>query len=253
MLLFETGREAIAAPGVDQDAGGAQGRPFVYTQQMFFRACAVAALLGAPVLASGQHGARGAHGNPADLDAYVARLLDPARDMWQKPAEVVAALGLRSGQTVCDVGAGPGYFTLRLADAVGKEGRVYAVDVEARILAALRDRLGEAGTRNVVPVLGLPDDPLLPPVACDLVLIVDTYHHFPDGPAYLRRLARSLRPGGRIVNIDYDKRPTPVGPPLEHRLSRQEFITEATAAGLQVVGEPMLLPHQYFVVLQPKP
>ena len=196
---------------------------------------------------------RGTHGNPSDLDAYVARLLDPARDEWQRPAEVLNALALKRGQSACDIGAGPGYFTLRLAEAVGPEGRVYAVDVEPQILTALRRRLGEAGAANVVPILGLPGDPLLPPAVCDVVLIVDTYHHFPDGPAYLRRLARALRPGGRIVNIDYDKRPTPVGPPLDHRLSRPEFITEATAAGLEVIGEPILLPHQYFLILQPKP
>lgn len=200
-----------------------------------------------------QHASRGTHGNPADLDAYVARLIDPARDQWQRPAEVVAVLALKRGQTACDIGAGPGYFTLRLAEAVGQEGRVYAVDIEPRILAALRDRLAESGTANVVPILGLPGDPLLPPATCDVALIVDTYHHFPDGPAYLRRLARSLRPGGRIVNIDYDKRPTPVGPPLDHRLSRSEFIKEAAAAGLEVVGEPILLPYQYLLILQPKP
>jgi ubiquinone/menaquinone biosynthesis C-methylase UbiE len=213
-------------------------------------------LLAAPppvVAQQDQHGSRGAHGNPADLDAYVTRLLDPARDQWQRPAEIIAALALKRGQTACDIGAGPGYFTLRLAEAVGPEGRVYAVDVEPRILAALRDRLAESGTANVVPILGLAGDPFLPPMTCDVALIVDTYHHFPDGPAYLRRLARSLRAGGRIVNIDYDKRPTPVGPPLDHRLSRQEFITEATAAGLEVVGEPILLPYQYCVILQPKP
>jgi predicted methyltransferase len=200
-----------------------------------------------------QHGPRGTHGNPADLEAYIARLLDPARDQWQRPAEIVAALALKRGQAACDIGAGPGYFTLRLAEAVGPQGQVYAVDVDERILVALRGRLVESGTTNVVPILSQPDDPLLPPNACDVALIVDTYHHFPDGPAYLRRLARSLRPGGRIVNIDYDKRPTPVGPPLDHRISRPEFIKEATAAGLDVVGEPILLPHQYVLVLQRKP
>jgi predicted methyltransferase len=216
----------------------------------------VGILLAAPwpvVAPQNQQGSRGTHGNPADLDAYVARLIDPARDQWQRPAEVMAALALKRGQTACDIGAGPGYFTLRLAEAVGPEGRVYAVDIETRILAALRDRLAESGTANVVPILGLPGDPFLPPATCDVALIVDTYHHFPDGPAYLRRLARSLKPGGRIVNIDYDKRPTPVGPPLDHRLSRPEFIKEAAAAGLEVVGEPILLPYQYVLILQPKP
>jgi SAM-dependent methyltransferase len=216
---------------------------------------ALVGILASPLSVSRQEppASRGVHGNPADLDAYVARLLDPARDQWQRPAEVLTALALKRGQTACDIGAGPGYFTLRLAEAVGPEGRVFAVDVEPRILAALRDRLAEGGIASVVPILALPGDPFLPPATCDVALIVDTYHHFPDGPAYLRRLARSLRPGGRIVNIDYDKRPTPVGPPLDHRLSRPEFIKEAAAAGLEVIGEPILLPYQYVLILQPKP
>jgi SAM-dependent methyltransferase len=218
-------------------------------------ACALGLALAGAAVAHAQearpHGERGRHGNPADLEAYVAHLESPSRDAWQKPDDVVRALGLAAGQTACDVGAGPGYFTLRIARAVGPRGRVFAVDVEPAILGALRDRLAKASLRNVVPVLALEDDPLLPDQACDLVLIVDTYHHFPDGPAYLRRLKRALRPGGRVVNIDYEKRETPVGPPLDHRLSRDEFLAEARSAGFQPIAEPRLLPHQYFIVLKP--
>jgi ubiquinone/menaquinone biosynthesis C-methylase UbiE len=200
----------------------------------------------------GAHAERGRYGNPADLDAYIAHLADPKRDAWQKPDELVAALGLRPGQTACDVGAGPGYFTLRLARAVGPSGRVFAVDVEPKILDALRERLAAAKLRNVTPVLALADDALLPPAACDVILIVDTYHHFPERTAYLRRLAAALKPGGRIVNVDYHKRPTPVGPPMDHRLSRETFLEEAKAAGLAVAGEPDILPYQYVVVLRPR-
>lgn len=194
----------------------------------------------------------GRYGNPEDLESYIARLQDPARDTWQKPDEVVKALGLRSGQTACDIGSGPGYFTLRLARSVGPAGRVYAVDVEPAILGALRDRIEGAKLRNVTPVLALADDPLLSDGVCDVALIVDTYHHFPDGPAYLARLARSLAPGGRVVNIDYVKRETPVGPPLAHRLAREQFLAEAGKAGLEVAAELSLLPYQYFVVLKPR-
>jgi SAM-dependent methyltransferase len=202
--------------------------------------------------AAAQHHGQGRYGNPADLDGYIAHLADPARDAWQKPDAVVAALRLRPGQVACDVGAGPGYFTLRLARAVGPSGRVFAVDVEPKILDALRERLAASGLRNVTPVLALAGDPLLPDAACDVVLVVDTYHHFPERVAYLGRLARALRPEGRIVNIDYHKRPTPVGPPLDHRLSREVFLGEARAAGLAVVEEPAVLPYQYFVVLRPR-
>jgi len=209
----------------------------------------IAALLAIVVLAA-QHG-EGKYGNPADLESYIARLANPARDAWQKPDAVVKALDLRPGQTACDIGAGPGYFTLRLAAAVGTEGRVYGVDVEPVILGALRDRLEAARLTNVTPVLAVGADPLLADGLCDVVLVVDTYHHFPERVKYLRRLARSLKSGGRIVNIDYEKKPTPVGPPLDHRISRDQFVSEAKEAGLGVVAEPALLPYQYFVVLAP--
>ena len=216
---------------------------------------AVLILAAAPAIAlqsaAQQHGEhRGRHGNPGDLDAYVAHLDSPSRAEWQKPDEVVKALGLRPGQTACDVGAGPGYFTRRLALAVGPAGRVYAVDVEARLLEVLRERLGKHGA-NVTTVLAPPDDPNLPDGACDLVLIVDTYHHFPDGPAYLRRLRRALGPGGRLVNIDYEKRETPVGPPLDHRIGRDDFLAQAQAAGYKLRESPAFLPHQYFFILEP--
>jgi SAM-dependent methyltransferase len=192
------------------------------------------------------------YGNPSDLDDYIAQLASPARDAWQKPDQVVSALGLQRGQTACDIGSGPGYFTLRLARAVGPTGFVYAEDVEARMLQALRERLEKVRLRNVAPVLGLSDDPLLPPGACDVVLVVDTYHHFPDRAAYLQRLRRTLKPRGRIVNIDYPRRPTPVGPPIDHRVGRETFLSEAKGAGLTLVGEQTFLPYQYFLVLQAK-
>jgi ubiquinone/menaquinone biosynthesis C-methylase UbiE len=200
---------------------------------------------------SGEHRHKDRHGNPADLEGYIARMEEPSRAEWQKPDEVVRALGLRAGQVACDVGAGPGYFSLRLARAVGDKGHVYAVDVEPRILTVLRERLRDSGARNVTPVLSLPDDALLPAASCDLILIVDTYHHFPDGPAYLGRLARALKPGGRIANVDFHKRELPVGPPPEHKVAREAFLADAAAAGLRLVQEHGFLPYQYFLVLAP--
>jgi ubiquinone/menaquinone biosynthesis C-methylase UbiE len=199
-----------------------------------------------------EHGHRGQHGNPEDLDAYIARMEEPGRAEWQKPDEVLRVLALERGQSACDIGAGPGYFALRIARAVGETGRVYAVDVEPRILEALRKRVQKSGVRNITPVLALGEDALLPPSACDLILIVDTYHHFPDGPAYLRRLTRSLKPGGRIVNIDFHKRELPVGPPPPHKLTREEFLAQAAQGGLELVAEHTFLPYQYFLVLRPR-
>ncbi len=195
----------------------------------------------------------GTHGNPADLDGYLARLEGEDRMAWQKPDEVVRALGLRPGARACDIGVGPGYFALRLARAVGPAGRVYAIDVEPRMIAILRERLREAGLANVRPILARGGKPALPPRPCDVILIVNTFHHFPDGPATLRALARRLAPGGRIVNVDFHKRELPMGPPLEHKVSREDFLVAAREAGLEVAAEHAFLPYQYFLELSPAP
>ncbi|MBI4609257.1 MAG: methyltransferase domain-containing protein [Candidatus Rokubacteria bacterium] len=203
-----------------------------------------------------KHGARRSHlhrdrlGNPKDWKRYLRRLLGPDRARWQRPEKVVRALGLRPGQSACEIGTGPGYFAFRLARAVGPGGHVYAVDAEPRMLGLLSARLRRARRKNITPVLGLPENPLLPPRACDLIILVNTYHHFRDGPGYLRRLVRGLRPGGRIVNIDFHRRPTPAGPPVEHRVAREDFIRDAGRAGLRLAAELGFLPYQYVLVLR---
>ena len=212
------------------------------------------AVLGARLLLAQEppaHGHGDRFGNPQDLDAYIARLMDPARDEWQKPDELIRVLRIKEEQVACDVGAGPGYFTLRLARAVGSAGLVYAVDVEPKILDALRQNVAKAGVQNVVPVLGRADDPLLSKGACDLILVVNTYHHFPDRVAYLRRLSRSLRAGGRLVNVDFTKA-APIGPPPAERISREEFLRDAESAGLKMAAEHTFLPYQYAVELKPR-
>jgi ubiquinone/menaquinone biosynthesis C-methylase UbiE len=190
------------------------------------------------------------HGNPPNLDEYIAKMEAPDREEWQKPSQVLQVLSLKPGQVVCDIGAGPGYFALRLARAVGDRGTIYAVDVAPRILKALLDRIEQSGVRNVVPVFALASDPLLPREACDLILIVDTFHHFPEPVSYLGRLAASLRKGGRIVNIDFHKREMPVGPSMDHKISREEFLAKATAAGLKLTAEHTFLPYQYFLIFE---
>jgi ubiquinone/menaquinone biosynthesis C-methylase UbiE len=181
----------------------------------------------------------------------LGRLEDPGRARWQRPARLVRTLGLRPGQTVAEIGAGSGYIVRRLARAVGPRGRVYAVDAEPRMLPVLVERLRRARIVNVTPVLGRDADPLLPDGSCDLVLVVNTYHHFPGGPRYLRRLRRLLRPGGRLVNVDFEKRETPVGPPVERRVAREAFLRDARRAGLRLVREATFLPYQYCLVLRP--
>jgi ubiquinone/menaquinone biosynthesis C-methylase UbiE len=189
------------------------------------------------------------HGNPADLDEYIARLDNPARDEWQRPEVVLAALGITPTSVVCDVGAGTGYFALRLAK---RAAQVYAVDVEPQLLVLLRDRVASAGLHNVTPVRGLPHDPLIPAAVCDLILVVNVFHHVPERAAYLRRLQAALRPRGRVAIIDFHKRELPVGPPVDHKLSREDCLEHIRAAGLQVVTELDSLPYQYFLIVSPK-
>ena len=187
----------------------------------------------------------------ADLAGYIASLEEPGRADWQKPDDVIAALRLSPGETLCDVGSGPGYFALRAARRLETSGWVYAEDVEPTMIDALRDRIAQARLSNVTPILGMPDDPLLPKGACDVILVVNTYHLFPNGPAFLRRLAKSLKAGGRLVNIDFHKRETPQGPVLARRVARESFLADAQRAGFILASEERFLPYQYFLALKP--
>lgn len=184
----------------------------------------------------------------ADVERWRRVFDDPARDAWQKPRELVAALGLRPGMWVADLGAGTGYFSRHLDAAVGPTGVVFAVDTEPNLVAYLRTRAEQERTASVIPILASLDDPRLPPRALDLVLIVDTYHHLDDRLAYLQRLGGTLKPGGRIAIVDWDKRDLPVGPPPEHKLARAQVVEEMQAAGYALAAEPALLPHQYVLI-----
>jgi predicted methyltransferase len=191
---------------------------------------------------------RDPHG-PPDVAVYIRHLEDPHRDAYQMPDRVMKTLNLAPDAIVADVGCGPGYFTRRLARAVPK-GLVYAVDVEPRQLDRLRQHLHDDHTTNVVPVLASVDDPYLPPGRLDLILVVDTYHHFDHRADYLPKLSRALKPGGRLVVIDYFKRALPIGPPVPHKIDRETVLREVRAAGFHLVDEPKFLPYQFFLIFR---
>jgi ubiquinone/menaquinone biosynthesis C-methylase UbiE len=170
---------------------------------------------------------------------------NPARDAWQMPDRVIATLGLKSGQSVADVGAGTGYFTVRLAKS-GAAPKVFAVDIEPSMVAYLRDRAAKEGLKNVIAVQASAESPNLPePV--DLVLIVDTYHHIGNREAYFRGLAKSLKPGGRVAIIDFTPE-SPEGPPKQFRFPPEKFKSEMAAAGYTLVAEHHFLPRQQFLI-----
>ncbi len=187
-----------------------------------------------------------------DPRAYVAMLGDPARDAYQKPTEVLAALGLEAGDVVADVGSGSGYFTLRVARQVGDTGRVYGIDVDPELVRHLNRRVRDAGLRNVHVLLADPDDPLLPePVDC--FLIVDTWHHIADQAKYLGLMRTLLEPGGQVVMIDFHKRELPLGPPLAMKIAREDLIAQMQGAGFRLAREHTFLPYQYFLVFEVQP
>lgn len=183
-----------------------------------------------------------------DPERFTKSFDDPARDEWQRPSQVVEALGLRTDAAVADIGAGTGYFTIRLARAV-PQGTVYAVDVEAAMLDFIRKRAHGEHAMNVVTVQAAADSPNLPkPV--DVILIVNTYHHLPGRVAYFGAVKSSLVPAGRIAIVDFRKE-APGGPPPEFRFEAAEIVAEMEQAGYRLEAQHDFLPRQHFLIFSP--
>ena len=181
---------------------------------------------------------------------YIAMLERKERDSFQKPDEVMRALALRPGERVADIGAGSGYFTLRVARAVGPSGEVLAIDINPDILEFLGQRLKEAGLANVKTVRVEKDDPELPAGGVDTILMVDTLHYVAGRDAYAKKLRAGLAPGGRVVVIDYTPKPweeRPWGPPPSQKMAREEVDEAMAAAGLVPSKVHAFLPEQFFV------
>lgn len=168
------------------------------------------------------------------------------RDRWQQPERVVADLALAPGAKVADLGAGGGYFTFRLARAVGPEGRVYAVDVDEGMNEHVAEEAVEEGLANVATVLAAADDPKLPePV--DLLFTSNTYHHLEEREAYFRGVReRYLAPGGRVAIVEFRPEKT------SHATSRETIEAEMTAAGYTLVKAHDYLERQHFLVFSPE-
>ncbi len=170
---------------------------------------------------------------------------DPSRDAWQMPDRVVAALGLTPGSSVADIGAGTGYFTVRLAKLAAKP-TVFAVDIEPSMVEHLRHRAMGEGLTNVTAVLATTDGPNLPrPV--DTILIVDTYHHIPNRVAYFTALKSRIKPGGRLAIVDFRKG-VPGGPPDEFRFTPDEISQELAQAGFALQTSHDFLPRQHYLI-----
>jgi SAM-dependent methyltransferase len=199
------------------------------------------------------HGAHdhGAHGPLVhrfeNAEQWAKRFDDPARDAWQKPAEVIAAMKLGPGMTVADIGAGTGYFEPHLARAVGPKGRVLALDVEPDMVRYLNERIAREKLVNVEAKQAALADPGLAPGSVDRILIVDTWHHIAERKAYAAKLKEALRPGGAVFIVDF-RLDAKEGPPKEHRIGPEDVSAELQAAGLAVEVPMTTLPQQYIVI-----
>ncbi len=170
------------------------------------------------------------------------------RDEEEAPERALDALDIRPGQTVVDLGAGSGYFTVRLAKRVGPSGRVIAVDIQPEMLMRLRERLQHEGITNVTPLLATEQDPTLPEGAADLVLMVDVYHELAAPQQILRHIARGLRPNGRLVLLEYRKEDPRVPIRPEHKMSVAEAKAELEGEGYQLLQVSDVLPRQHILI-----
>lgn len=181
--------------------------------------------------------------HPPSTDEYAKVLEDPSRDEWQKPHDVVMALDLKPTDTIADIGAGTGYFSRRFAQHTGT---VYAVDIDEKLLNIAQKN----APPNLKTVLASADDPRLQERSINTIFFCDVLHHIENRPAYYTKLAKALKPGGRIVVIDFYKKDLPVGPPPSMKLSDQEVIAEFRKAGFTLAKRLDTLPYQYYLFFE---
>jgi ubiquinone/menaquinone biosynthesis C-methylase UbiE len=172
------------------------------------------------------------------------------RESEENPSRAVKLLDLKPGMTVCDLGTGTGYYAVRMARLVGDTGKVYAVDIQPRMLELLRKRLDSAGIRNVEPVLGAEAETNLPENSQDLIILVDVYHEFAKPQAMVRSIRRALKETGRLVLLEFRKEDPDVPIRLEHKMSLKEVQMEFEPEGFRIEKVIDKLPWQHMIFLR---
>ncbi len=181
-----------------------------------------------------------------ELQTYSDQLDEPERDEWQRPKEVIELLECRAGMTVVDLGAGTGYFLQHLSEAVGREGRVLALDTSRSSINWMSSRIEREGLRNARPEMVAPDDPALSPRSVDRILVANTWHHISERVDYAEKLLAALRPGGLLLIVDFTI-DSPEGPPPQMRLTYDTVMRELEVAGFAVELVQESLPYHYVI------
>lgn len=176
-------------------------------------------------------------------------LVRESRQREEDCRTMLQALGVKPGQTVCDMGCGNGFYTLQLARLVGPRGRVYAVDIQPEMLQMLARNAAEARLSNILPVLGTPIDPRLPAGAIDMMLCVDVYHEFSHPEAMLEKIKESLAPDGNLVLVEFRGEDPAVPIKPLHKMTKAQVRAELEPAGFEMVREFDRLPWQHLLFL----
>jgi len=177
----------------------------------------------------------------------------PEREIEERPDLLLEALHIKPGQSVADIGAGSGYFTRRLARLVGERGTVYAVDIQPEMLDLLTNKMAELKIGNVKPTLGDVADPHLPPSSVDLILMVDVYHEFDHPYEMVRQMIPSLRPGGRLIFVEFRGEDPKVPIKRVHKMTEAQLRRELAVHPLQWVEALEVLPRQHiFIARKPE-
>ncbi len=195
---------------------------------------------------SAHHGVEPLGNRFENAEEWAPRFDDPKRDLWQKPAEVIAIMEIKAGMHVADIGAGTGYFLPHLALQTGPQGSVVGLDIEADMVRFMTERVAREQLASVTARVVATDDPKLVAASLDRILIVDTWHHLPERVAYTRKLAAGLKPGGTLTIVDFTMETTR-GPPKSHRLRSKAIVLELAEAGFEAELLSETLPDQFIV------
>jgi ubiquinone/menaquinone biosynthesis C-methylase UbiE len=174
-------------------------------------------------------------------------LVRDTREREERCSLMLANLGVKPGMTVCDIGCGNGYYSLQLAEMVGPNGRVLAVDIQAEMLRMLRQRAAKKGVSNIQPILSSPHNPNLPAGEVDLILLVDVYHEFSHPEHMLAAMRQSLSPSGLIALLEYREEDPDVPIKPLHKMSKQQIMKEYLPNGFKLVREFDRLPWQHMM------